>query len=129
MAFFCVTTCPGCKGRFRVVWRLAESKLVPSAVIRLTCPLCGHRFDRALQDLQMFADGAKDFPAGFPVRHMKLIYDCPLCGKSSVAIRSLFGDWRDKELLQQVNHIKCDNPGCTGKRKPVEASVSRIVSA
>ncbi len=128
MKFFSVTSCPRCGTCFRVVWRLHESQLAPSAVIKLTCPRCNHRFDRTVKQLQVLADGPAKFPAGLPVRHVKLIYDCPRCGKGSIAVRPMFTDCTDKELLQQKDSFKCTNPGCGGKGRPQRASVSRIVS-
>jgi len=128
MKFFSVTSCPGCGACFRVIWRLHESKLAASTVIKLTCPLCNHRFDRTVKQLQVLADRPTKFPAGLPVRHVKLIYDCPQCGKRSIAVRPVFTDGTDKELLQQNDSLECNNPRCAGKGRRQCARVSRIIS-
>ena len=76
----------------------------------------------------MFGSGAEEFPAGRPVRHVKLIYDCQVWGKPSVFVWAMFTDWPDEELVQRVDEIKCENPGCPLQGKPQLALVSRVVS-
>jgi hypothetical protein len=127
MAEFCVATCLKCAKRFRLVWRIGKKRLPPSIVIRLTCPLCGKRFDQVAVDLVMFGSGAEEFPSGRPVRHMKLIYDCQVCGKPSVFACTMYTDWPDEELVQRVDEIKCENPGCPLQGQPQLALVSRVM--
>ncbi len=59
---FCVSTCPKCEKRFRLVWRIGKRKLEPSQVIRLTCPFCGTQFEQAAVKLVVFGAGAEHFP-------------------------------------------------------------------
>ncbi len=129
MAFFSVATCPGCRTRFRVVWRVDESKLRPSSVLRITCPGCWHHFDQITANLTMLSDGQDGFPTGMPVRHLKLVYDCPNCGKPNVSVWPTYTDLPDRVLLQRMDLVKCDNQSCSCSKRPQRAQVSRIVAA
>ncbi len=124
---FCVATCPACSESFRLRWRIGQTKLPPSTGIRLTCPLCGKRFDQVAVDLVMFGSGNEEFPPGRPVRHRKLVYDCQVCGKLGVFACTMYTDWPDEELVQRVDEIKCENPGCPLQGEPQLALVSRVV--
>lgn len=128
MAFFSVATCPGCKTGFRVIWRVDESKLRPSSVIRITCPRCWHHFDQVTANLKVLSDGVEEFPAGMPVRHLKLLYDCPNCGKPNVSVWPLYTDLPDRVLLQRRDPVRCDNQSCGCSRRPQPGRVSRIVA-
>jgi DNA-directed RNA polymerase subunit RPC12/RpoP len=70
---FCVATCAKCSGRFRLVWRIGKRKLPMSAVVRLTCPTCGHRFEQVVVKLVVFSVGAEAFPKAVVVEESALL--------------------------------------------------------
>ncbi len=64
---FCVATCPKCRERFRLVWRISKTKLERSQVIHLTCPHYDARFEQVAVKLVVFSAGAEHFPASVVV--------------------------------------------------------------
>ena len=72
---FCVSTCPKCETRFRLVWRIGKRKLEPSQVIRLACPFCGVQFEQVAVGLVVFDAGAECFPESVAVEPCCLIAD------------------------------------------------------
>ncbi len=61
MASFDAATCPQRAKRFRVIWRTHESRLLPSIVIKLTCPLCRYKFDQVADDMLISAARERRF--------------------------------------------------------------------
>jgi hypothetical protein len=59
---FAVATCPKCRERFRLIWRIGNKRPQPSQVIRLTCPTCGHSFEQIAVRLVVFDAGKEGFP-------------------------------------------------------------------
>ncbi len=70
---FAVATCPKCSERFRLVWRMGKQKLLPSTVIRLTCPACVHSFKQTEVELVIFSAGAEQFPKSVTVDRTALV--------------------------------------------------------
>jgi len=75
----------------------------------------------------MFGSGTEEFPAGRPVRHLRLAYDCQVCRKPNVFSCTMYTDWPEEELVQRVDEIKCENPGCPLQGTSQLALVSRVV--
>ena len=71
---FAVATCPVCKTRIRLVWKVGGKKIAPPKIILVSCPRRRHRFEQPRMSLIEFSAGKENFADTATVEASDLMY-------------------------------------------------------
>ena len=95
-------------------------------VARITCPLCGKRFDQDAKDLLEI--GLQSLVFGRPVRSVEVDYDCPSCSNRGILLSLLHTDLSWGELFKEnVQTAVCHNGFCAQRGLLQNLKPSRVV--
>ena len=100
----------------------------PKTVAKITCPLCGKRFDQDAKDLLQIGSQLQNLVFGRPVRSVEVDYDCPHCSDRGILVSPLHTDLSWDELSnEQVQTAVCNNDLCPQRGLLQELNPSRVV--
>ncbi len=123
-----VTTCANCAKQFGVFWVDSTRRVGTTTVAKITCPLCGKRFDQYAKDLLQIGSQFQNLIFGRPVRSVEVDYDCPHCSNRGILISLLHTDLSWDELSnEQVQTAVCNNDLCPQRGLLQELKPSRVV--
>src|SRR5260370_6297128 len=78
VAYRFVTACANCAKQFGVLWVMDSTRRAgPKTVAKITCPLCGKRFDQDAKGLLHIGSQLQNLGFGRPVRSGEVDFDCP----------------------------------------------------
>jgi DNA-directed RNA polymerase subunit RPC12/RpoP len=132
MAYQFVTNCANCGKQFGVLWVMASIRVGPKSVARITCPLCGKRFDQDAKDLLPVGSHTQNFVFGRPVRSAEIEYDCPCCGNPRILVLFLHTELTWDELSREhvqtgaCNNGLCPHGGLRQKLKPTRVGLGAL---
>src|ERR1700751_1089641 len=108
-----VTSCAICAKPFGVLWVMDPIQVGTTNVARITCPLCGKRFQQDAKDLLPIGPQIRSLVVGRPVRSVEVDYDCPYCNNRGILVSLLHTDlsW-DEFFKENVETAVCDNGIC-----------------
>jgi DNA-directed RNA polymerase subunit RPC12/RpoP len=129
VAYRFVTTCANCAKQFGVLWVMDSTRRTgPKTVAKITCPLCGKRFDQDPKDLLQIGSQLQNLVFGRPVRSVEVDYDCPHCSDRGILVSPLHTDLSWDELSnEQVQTAVCNNDLCPQRGLLQELNPSRVV--
>jgi len=129
VAYRFVTTCANCSKQFGVLWVMDLTRRVaPETVARITCPLCGNRFDQDAKDLLQIGSQIQYLVVGRPVRDVEVDYDCPHCSNRGISVSLLHTDLSWEELSEEhMQTAVCDNDLCPQRGLVQKLKPSRVV--
>ncbi len=127
MAYQFVTRCANCAKHFGILWVMDSTRRVGlKTVARITCPLCGKRFDQDAKDLLEI--GLQSLVFGRPVRSVEVDYDCPSCSNRGILVSLLHTDLSWGELFKEnVQTAVCHNGFCAQRGLLQQLKPSRVV--
>ncbi len=127
MAYQFVTRCANCAKHFGILWVMDSTRRVGlKTVARITCPLCGKRFDQDAKDLLEI--GLQSLVFGRPVRSVEVDYDCPSCSNRGILVSLLHTDLSWGELFKEnVQTAVCHNGFCAQRGLLQNLKPSRVV--
>ena len=129
VAYRFVTRCANCGKQFGILWVMDLTRRVdPETVARITCPLCGNRFDQDAKDLLQIGSQIQYLVVGRPVRDVEVDYDCPHCSNRGISVSLLHTDLSWEELSEEhVQTAVCDNDLCPQRGLLQKLKPSRVV--
>jgi DNA-directed RNA polymerase subunit RPC12/RpoP len=130
VAYQFVSRCANCAKQFGVIWVMDADRRVGQTVARITCPLCGKRFDQGAKDLREVGAQMQFLVVGRPVRNVEVDYDCPYCGNRGILVSLLHTDLSWDELSLSEEHVQpavCDNDLCPQTGLVQKLGPSRVV--
>jgi DNA-directed RNA polymerase subunit RPC12/RpoP len=128
VAYQFVTKCANCAKQFGILWVMDLTRAGLKTVARITCPLCGKRFQQDAKDLPPIGSQIQDLMVGHPVRSVEIDYDCPYCGKRGILVSLLHTDLsRDELSKENVQAAVCENRHCPQKGLLQKLKPSRVV--
>ncbi len=129
MAYRFVTACANCAKQFGVLWVMDSTRRAgPKTVAKITCPLCGKRFDQDAKGLLQIGSQLQNLVFGRPVRSVEVDYDCPYCSDRGILVSLLHTDLSWDELSKEhVQTAVCDNGLCSQRGVFQELKPSRVV--
>jgi len=97
-------------------------------VARITCPLCGKRFEQDAKELLPIGPQIRNLVVGRPVRSVEVDYDCPRCSNRGILVSVLHTDlsW-DEFFKENVETAVCDNGVCPQRGLLQKVKPSRVV--
>jgi DNA-directed RNA polymerase subunit RPC12/RpoP len=115
MAYQFVTKCANCAKEFGILWVMDSNRVGLNVVARITCPLCGTRFNQLAKDLLPITSQVQELRVGRPVRSVEIDYDCPHCGNRGILVSLLHTDLSWDELSKEgaVQTAACDSGLCS----------------
>jgi len=127
VAYQFVTRCANCAKHFGILWVMDSTRRVGlKTVARITCPLCGKRFDQDAKDLLEI--GLQSLVFGRPVRSVEVDYDCPSCSNRGILVSLLHTDLSWGELFKEnVQTAVCHNGFCAQRGLLQNLKPSRVV--
>ena len=131
MAYRFVTMCANCAKQFGVLWVMDSTRRAGLEIVaRITCPLCGKRFDQDAKDLLEIGSHMQTLVFGRPVRSVEVDYDCPYCSDRGILVSLLHTDLSWDELYLSAEHVQtavCENGLCPQRGLLQELKPSRVV--
>jgi DNA-directed RNA polymerase subunit RPC12/RpoP len=129
VAYQFVTKCASCAKQFGILWVMDSTRRVdPKTVARITCPLCGKRFDQDAKDLLQLGSQTQNLVVGRPVRSVEVDYDCPYCSNRGILVSLLHTDLSWDELSKEhVQTAVCDSGLCPQRGLLQKLKPSRVV--
>jgi DNA-directed RNA polymerase subunit RPC12/RpoP len=129
VAYQFVTKCANCAKQFGIIWVMDSTRRVdPKTVARITCPLCGKRFDQDAKDLLEIGSQIQNLVVGRPVRSVEVDYDCHYCSHRGILVLLLHTDLSWGELYKEnVQSAVCANGLCPERGLLQKLKPSRVV--
>ena len=129
VAYRFVTRCANCAKQFGVLWVMDPTRRAGLEIVaRISCPLCGKRFDQDAKDLLQIGSQLQNLVFGRPVRSVEVDYDCPHCSGHGILVSLLHTDLSWDELSdEQVQTAVCNNDLCPHRGLLQELKPSRVV--
>ena len=128
MPYQFVTSCVICAKPFGVLWVMDSIQVGTKSVARITCPLCGNRFQQDAKDLVPIGPQIRNLVVGRPVRSVEVDYDCPHCNDRGTLVSLLHTDLSWDELCKEnVETAVCDNGLCPQRGLLQKLKPSRVV--
>jgi DNA-directed RNA polymerase subunit RPC12/RpoP len=131
VAYQFVTKCANCARQFGIIWVIDSTRQAGlKTVARITCPLCGKRFDQDAKNLLPIGSQIQFLVVGRPVRSVKVDYDCPHCGNRGILMLLLHTDLSWDELCLSKEHVQtavCDNELCPQRGLAQDLEPSHVV--
>lgn len=128
MPYQFVTSCAICAKPFGVLWVMDPIQVGITNVARITCPLCGKRFQQRAKELRPIGPEIRNLVVGRPVRSVEVDYDCPHCNKRGILMSLLHTDLSWDELCKEnVETAVCNNGLCPQRGLLQKLKPSRVV--
>jgi len=129
MAHQFVVRCVSCAKEFGILWVMNSTRIGSKIVARVTCPLCGKRFNQNAEDLIPIGPQIRNLKVGRPVRSVEVDYDCPYCSKRGILVSLLHTDlsWDELSKEEGVQTVACDNGLCPQKGLLQKLKPTRII--
>jgi DNA-directed RNA polymerase subunit RPC12/RpoP len=129
MAYQFVTKCVSCAKEFGILWVMDSNRIGHDSVARITCPLCGKRFNQLAKDLLPIASPIQKLVLGRPVRSVEIDYDCPYCGNRGILVSLLHTDlsWAELSKEEASQTAACDSGLCSRRGALQKLKPTRVL--